>query len=164
MLGLEFDASERLELAFVVVDVEVRVGRSACVNTGFSVSEVAMAMLFFQSDVDDARSSLGAVLGGWVCHHLDAFNGFGRELTEYLCAVVGVHAHLFAVDPHKDIGVAAQGYFSVAVDIDGRDGGKKFIGRCACGSDVGTNIENPVLRVDRQLAFRSVDDYFLKQL
>ena len=65
---------------------------------------------------------------------------------------------------HKNIGIATQWYFSLAVYIYRRDSGKKFIGRCTGGGYVWAYIENPALRIDRQLAFLPSDDHFLKQL
>ena len=65
---------------------------------------------------------------------------------------------------HKNIGIATQWYFSLAVYINRRDSGKKFIGRCTGGGYVWAYIENSALRIDRQLAFLPGDDHFQKQL
>ena len=48
------------------------------------------------------------MLGRRIRHDLNALNGFSRKLTKYLGAVVIVHPHLFAIYPHKDIGIATQ--------------------------------------------------------
>ena len=136
MLGFKPDSSKRLEFAFVVVDIEIHVSRSPRVNIRLGISKIAVTMVFFQSDIDDAGSSRSAVLRRWVCHHLNALDALGWELTENLGAVVGVHAHLFAVNPHKHVGVATQRNLTVAVHIYRWHCGKKFISRCTSSGNV----------------------------
>lgn len=48
------------------------------------------------------------MLGRRIRHDLNTLNSFSRKLTKYLSAVVIVHPHLFAIYPHKDIGIATQ--------------------------------------------------------
>lgn len=48
------------------------------------------------------------MLGRRIRHDLNALNGFSRKLTKYLGTVVIVHPHLFAIYPHKDIGITTQ--------------------------------------------------------
>ena len=136
MLGFKSDSGERLEFTFVVIDVEIHIRRSTRVNIRLGISEIAVTMIFFQSDIDDACSSRSAVLRRWICHHLDALDALGRELTENLGAVVGVHAHLFAVYPHKHIGVATQRNLAVAGHMHRWHSGKKFISRCSSSGNV----------------------------
>ena len=136
MLGFKPDTGERLEFAFVVIDVEIHICRSTRVNIRLGISKIAVTMVFFQTDIDDAGSSRSAVLRRWVCHHLNALDSFGWELTENLGAVVGVHTHLFAVYPHKHVGVATQRNLAVAGHMHRWHSGKKFISRCTSSGNV----------------------------
>ena len=97
---------------------------------GYTAEETATTV-FFQNDIDDAGRSFGAEFGRRIGNHLDAFDATGRQLFEYLGAVIFVQARRLAVNPNLDTAIAAQRNVAVVVHFDRRNIFEHLGGRTA---------------------------------
>ena len=107
--------------AYVEVDVAAGVGAAPRAASGLHRAVVARRAVLLQHDVNDAGAALGTELCRRVVDDLYPVNALGRQLLEYLGAVVAGQSAGLAVDPHLHAGVAAQRYVALRVDLDRRD-------------------------------------------
>ena len=153
-----------IQFATAVVDVAAGIVSAVTVASGLYTAKVSGLAVLFEYDVDDTGRTLRAEFGRWVGDDLNLLYSFGRQLLQYLTAVISRQARCLTVDPHGDTAASAQRHFAFTIYLYRRDVCQHIAGRTSRSGYILVHVEHLLVNLELHLCPLACHLHFAQHL